>query len=206
MKINTSIDKMLKEAVLNKDASLLRAANGIEAAIECAASSKSSASPLDLIMSNVVKFAELLDEDGFHKEAETLDNFLKEVNSSLEGSDYDRDSKYNFKANNAETLYRSLENVPKLEPTSPMLKTLRDSGVPALLTRHSPDNPGVNLLRIRDGVYQDRLTRKVYDFNSGFVDEFGREHQGGSVSHQTPSPDSFLPAQQVLEDKSRNRG
>lgn len=54
-----------------------------------------------------------------------------------------------------------------------------------LSTRYSPDRPGIQARRLSDGVYQDPITNKVYDYNSGFKTESGEEIAGGHVSLQT---------------------
>lgn len=46
-------------------------------------------------------------------------------------------------------------------------------GPPEEWTRYSPDNPGVQMVRIRDGLYQDPITGQTY------------EYEGNKVSNQT---------------------
>lgn len=53
-------------------------------------------------------------------------------------------------------------------------------------SRYSPDHPGVQMMRISDNIYQDPITRKIYDFEKGFETEDGTEHKGGSVAEMTP--------------------
>lgn len=55
----------------------------------------------------------------------------------------------------------------------------------SLSTRHSPDHVGVQVRRIADGVYQDPITNKIYDWNEGFKSDEGEEFAGGGVSLQT---------------------
>lgn len=55
----------------------------------------------------------------------------------------------------------------------------------SLSTRYSPDRVGVMARRIADGVYQDPITNKVYDWNEGFTTEDGEKFNGGRVSLQT---------------------
>jgi hypothetical protein len=55
----------------------------------------------------------------------------------------------------------------------------------SLSTRYSPDRVGIQAMRISDGVYQDPITKKVYDWNEGFKTESGHEFYGGNVSLQT---------------------
>jgi hypothetical protein len=55
----------------------------------------------------------------------------------------------------------------------------------SLSTRYSPDRVGVQARRIADGVYQDPITNKTYDWNDGFRTEDGEVFSGGGVSLQT---------------------
>lgn len=56
---------------------------------------------------------------------------------------------------------------------------------PHLSTRYSPDHIGHQVLRIGDGVYQDPITNKIYDYNEGFKTEDGRDFPGGSAALQS---------------------
>jgi hypothetical protein len=55
----------------------------------------------------------------------------------------------------------------------------------SLSTRYVPDKPGISARRIADGVYQDPITNKTYDWNEGFKTEDGETFSGGGVSLQT---------------------
>lgn len=55
----------------------------------------------------------------------------------------------------------------------------------SLSTRYSPDRVGVQAKRISDGVYQDPITNKIYDWNEGFTTEEGEIFDGSKVSLQT---------------------
>jgi hypothetical protein len=55
----------------------------------------------------------------------------------------------------------------------------------SLSTRYSPDRVGVQARRVADGVYQDPITNKTYDWNEGFKTEDGENFSGGGVSLQT---------------------
>lgn len=55
----------------------------------------------------------------------------------------------------------------------------------SLSTRYSPDRVGVQARRVSDGVYQDPITNKVYNWNEGFTTEDGANFSGGSVDLQT---------------------
>lgn len=55
----------------------------------------------------------------------------------------------------------------------------------SLSTRYSPDRPGVLARRVSDGIMQDPITNKVYDWNEGFKTEGGEDFPGGHVALQT---------------------
>lgn len=54
-----------------------------------------------------------------------------------------------------------------------------------LSTRYSPDMPGVSLMRIGDNVYQCPVTKKIFDFRSGYTTAKGNKIPGGDVANQT---------------------
>lgn len=176
----------------------MKAASVIDTAVKDAIDSKTGSIGA---FENVVAFTNALDRDGLKETVAVLDGFIRKAQVELWPSANDRDDKYDAKANNASNLYTSLDNQPKLDDVEPVLDTMKGSGH-SLLTRHSPDYPGVPLMRVRDGVYQDMMTRKVYDFNRGFVSETGLVYPGGSTQYQTPNADQYLGFQQVFESKS----
>lgn len=65
-----------------------------------------------------------------------------------------------------------------------------------LSTRYVPDAPGVQAVRIADGVYQDPITGKIYNYQAGYTTNKGNKVPGGGVefqskdvaSHQSQSP------------------
>lgn len=54
----------------------------------------------------------------------------------------------------------------------------------SLSTRYAPDMPGVQALRVEDGVYQNPYSGKMYNYNEGFEVD-GLVYSGGSPSLQT---------------------
>jgi len=54
----------------------------------------------------------------------------------------------------------------------------------SLSTRYAPDMPGVQAMRVEDGVYQNPYSGKMYDYNQGFEVD-GMAFNGGSPSLQT---------------------
>lgn len=71
--------------------------------------------------------------------------------------------------------------VPEYEASDLSTRTFDRS----LSTRYSPDRVGVQARRISDGVYQDPITNKSYDWKEGFKTESGEEFHGSGVSLQT---------------------
>lgn len=55
----------------------------------------------------------------------------------------------------------------------------------ALSSRYSPDMPGVSLMRIADGVWQDPITKKIYNYEAGYTLDNGSKVPGSSISQQT---------------------
>lgn len=190
------------DAVGDKDH--VRAATAVDMALQEASSATKAKNQLNYVyavLSKVAQFSTIMDFEGHKRTADILDTFLKNAEKELPPSANDRDSKYDAKANNASGLYKALEEMLKQEPVESVLETMKDSAS-SLLTRYSPDYPGVMLMRVSDGVYQDMLTRKVYDFNKGFVSDSGVVHPGGSTAYQTPTTDQYLAFQQVFESSS----
>jgi hypothetical protein len=182
-----------------KNSEAVLASNAIKVAIKEA--SEQDGPLFNNALENIAAFATILDFDGHVKAASLLDIVIKNA-QELWPSANDRDERYDAKANNAKTLFRALEN-QKTEDVEPILSTMKGTAL-SLLTRYSPDYPGVPLLRVSDGVYQDVVSRKVYDFNRGWVSESGEKHPGGSIAHQTPTSSDYLGYNQIF-DSSRLR-
>lgn len=149
-------------------------------------------------LGNLKLFALLLDADGFTVEADFLNTYL---NLTLEKKAElpDASEKYNAKTNNESGFFTALTDEANKEPEVE-IETWK-SGGHALLTRYSPDYPGVMMLRISDGVYQDLLSKKVYDFKSGFISDTGERYYGGSVSYQTPTAQNYLNSPQIMDSQ-----
>lgn len=80
------------------------------------------------------------------------------------------------------------DNSLKLYDTGPEHKKIDPSmelSSRSLSTRYSPDRVGVQARRISDGISQDPITNKVYDWNEGFTTDDGEVFNGGKVSLQT---------------------
>ena len=155
----------------------------------------------DKALTNLAVFALWLESDGFAEQADQIDTFLRltvpsmEKKAELPGAS----SLYDTDAHREESLFGALIDEAKKEPEVD-LETLKGGAHP-LLTRYSPDYPGVMMQRISDGVYQDLLSKKVYDFKSGFISDTGTRYYGGSVSFQTPTAQNYLNSPQIMDSK-----
>lgn len=154
-------------------------------AVEMAAFDNSEVPDIIRVAANLAAFANAFDRDGHQKVADLIDHvlfsFAEDVDRSLENL-YDAEHRHN-----KENLYEGYHPT-KVVIGPPAYEGLKGfNGATNLLSRHSPEMPGVSLARVSDGVYQDVLTKKIYDFNRGWVGEDGRKYPGGSVAAQTPS-------------------
>lgn len=149
------------------------------------------------VLNVLQKFANWLDIDGHHEIADELDAVLKTAAQAVSNELYNH--LYDYKGHREQTLFQALED-QAADAKEPELETMKGGGHP-LLTRYSPDYPGVMMQRIADGVYQDLLSKKVYDFRSGFISDTGERYYGGSVANQTPTAMNYRNSPQILESK-----
>jgi len=154
-------------------------------------------------LEEVAEIANALDESGdadLQKKAGVLDDLLIAMGQSsvtalkkAEESEIEklrkkyRDMKGNaFKAfgdqTPAENEQRAFQEEAK-KAIDAKVKKYRPLEAP-LMTRQCPDHPGTPLIRISDGVGQCPITKKIYDFNSGFVTMNGDKVPGTSMANQ----------------------
>lgn len=174
---------------------LSMAANAIDMAIQEVTASKD---PFADAVKCMIVYANILDADGQAKAASALDAVLETINNKLAKTAATREELYDSKENNKATLFNSL--LAEVESVEPIHEGLQGTTT-TLATRNSPDHPGVMMLRLSDGVYQDVMSKKVYDFNKGWIDEKGVKHPGGSVSNQTPIYNQYLYFPQIFESR-----
>lgn len=189
-------------SMAERDVDFARASNVILGAIKEYVLATEAGAKLNadaFVTEYVSKFANFLDQDGFHRTADLLDLALYS-HAELPESASDRNDKYDAKQHNADSLFSALKQEYKVQHQDNAIESY-NGGSHALQTRYSPDFPGVNLMRISDGVYQDMMTHKVYDFNRGFTSESGEVFLGGSTAHQTPPAESHSGYTQVFETK-----
>lgn len=188
--MSLSIDKLVRYATHFDKLGHKIAANAVDMA--CAESDGSVSNALSIL----AKYALMLDSDGLTEAAYAIDHLIKEA---AELSVKDRSELYDSKNHREQSLFHALKDEAD-KALEPEMDTWRGGGHP-LLTRYSPDYPGVMMQRIQDGVYQDLLSKKVYDFHNGFISDQGHRYFGGSVSYQTPTAQNYLGSPQVLESK-----
>jgi hypothetical protein len=174
---------------------LSMAANAIDMAIQEVTASED---PFSDAIKCMIVYANILDADGHIKAASALDAVLQTINNKFAKTAATREELYDSKENNKATLFNSL--LAEVENVEPIYDGLQGTAT-TLATRNSPDHPGVMMLRLSDGVYQDVMSKKVYDFNKGWIDEKGVKHPGGSVSNQTPIYNQYLYFPQIFESR-----
>jgi hypothetical protein len=173
---------MLKIASIEKEITELEGTDRDDNTLAAAALDFAAYDTDDLrrVASLVAGFADAFDSDGKRTAADALDKILGKFAASPE----------------------AFWDPPKRRPSDlvpPNRSALGDIGH-SLSTRHSPDLPGVQLVRVSDGVYRDPVTNKTYDFTRGFVLDDGTKYVGGSVSAQTPAGnEKFRPLKQQID-------
>lgn len=160
---------------------------------------------LDLSKSEIEEIGEIaqdLDDSGdeeLQKQASVLDEILLTIGSDkglqkafkkAEMDEIDR-LRSKYRKEKGEELYSTSDSSfgkDKQEEyekaVKEKVKTFRPLEAP-LTTRYCPDMPGVPMMRISDGVWQNPITKKIYDFSAGFTTEKGNKVPGTSVSGQT---------------------
>lgn len=161
-------------------------------------------------LDGLVALADSLDEKGMIKEASVIDELLLTINSN-------KQFKQTFKKAQEEEIeklrkkYRSEASEVKTatpeyvedarKAIDDKVKTYKPLEAP-LSTRYSPDMPGVSMMRVADGVYQCPITKKVYDFRSGFTTAKGNKVPGGDVSLQSDMIEYDNPASTVFSTRN----
>ncbi len=103
-----------------------------------------------------------------HFNDKTMDYPTRDQHTVGRGGDHDSEKLYGV-------------GIPKHKKTDLTVEVYDRS----LSTRYSPDRVGVQARRVGDGVYQDPITNKIYDWNDGFKTEDGETFSGGGVALQT---------------------
>jgi hypothetical protein len=165
------------------------AANAIDMAINEASNSED---PFNNARKELLVYANILDADGECEAADFIDLVLSKTAESVEDP-------YG-ESNHKDSLIHAL--VVEHEKVEPIRSGFSGAAY-TLSTRNSPEYPGVMMARVSDGVYQDLLTKKVYDFNKGWTDDAGGVHAGGTVANQSQLYNKYLHFPQIFEGVKR---
>jgi hypothetical protein len=140
------------------------------------------------LLANLIKVTDFLDSQGHSSAANILDTIIKDaIELPTYPSRMDvREEAYDAPKHNTETMWEVTKDEVAKNRQEHHLETHRPTA-DALSTRYSPELPGVQALRVSDGVYQDILTKEIYDFNTGWTGRDGRKYPGGSIKNQTPN-------------------
>jgi hypothetical protein len=149
------------------------------------------------LLSDMVKVADKLDAEGYTEAADIVERVIVAAADQYPSLNVTRKDLYDFKAHNEETMHEKTKREVEENRENHHLQTHQGTAVSQ--TRYSPDMPGVMMKRISDGVYQDVVTNKVYDFQHGFTDASGTPRAGGSIKHQTPTFSQYAPPSRIFE-------
>lgn len=189
-----SFDALIKHANFLDERGFSLAANAIDMAIKDHPDSYLGA------LKKLAAFALMLDIEGHRVTADVIDAYLAlEPSLKKEARLADEDHLYDREKHREESLFTKLEKEQRkaVEPEFDSWK----GGAHTLLTRYSPDYPGVMMLRVSDGVYQDMLSKRVYDFRQGFITEEGKVYTGGSGALQTSNVENMIKSPLLMDSK-----
>lgn len=161
-----------------------------------------------LALSRLSKVADLLDTEGQVEAANILDTIIKDA---AELPNYPsrmetRQELYDAPKHNRETMWEVTKKEVALNRKDHHLETMQPKA-DTLSTRYSPELPGVQALRVADGVYQDYLTKEIYDFNNGWTGRDGRRYPGGSLKNQTPNLTQYANPSRLFDSRVQvNKG
>ena len=95
----------------------------------------------------------------------------------------------NYNTRDEKLINRGGDKVPEklygIYPEGQQKSITYSEPAPHLSTRYAPDMPGVSALHIGDGVYQNPITKQVFDYNEGFKTQDGRVFPPGSARLQS---------------------
>jgi hypothetical protein len=79
----------------------------------------------------------------------------------------------------------SVETLYGIYPQGEEKKITYQEPAPHLSTRYAPDMPGVSALHLSDGVYQNPITKQIFNYNEGFKTPDGRVFPPGGANLQS---------------------
>lgn len=147
------------------------------------------------------KFANVFDRDGLHKAAEEIDKSLSLV-AKMPNDSKKMEALYDSEKRNERLFITAPETLNRKVRADPTLGGLIEMS-PQLSSRYCPDYPGVQMLRVTDGVYQCSMTGKIYDFNNGWTSDItGKSYSGSKVTAVLPTDPIVTTFNRILNDHS----
>lgn len=174
-----------------------QALEGLDAVLEdCTAGVASDAQ----ILEKITSVATLLDNNYLHSAADILDKVVLAYEFKGTPLGETRKELYDSKAHNAENMWELVKHEVAENRKQDSVESHRPT-TPTLRTRYSPDLPGVQCYPVAPGVQQDSVTKKIYDWNTGFTLDDGTKVPGGSVKHQTPTLQQYAPVSRMFDTR-----
>jgi hypothetical protein len=169
------------------------------------------------MLENIVSIANSLDnseDPRLKKQALILDDLLITITAQMKNHEAEMNRlREKHRTESRENLYtepkKSLDRQNLIgkarEAVDNQLKVYDPLEAP-LQTRYSPDMPGTPTTRIADGVYQDVITGKVYNYRSGYTTNKGNKIPGTSVENQIPDIDNYQQSRSIFETRDNLMG
>lgn len=146
-----------------------------------------SATPVNKLLTKLTSVASYLDGIGKTAAADYIDLLALVENRPAE---YDRwktrEDLYDHAKHNKDLMWKITKQEVDENRKEHHLTTMRDHPV-SLSTRYSPEYPGVQMYPVSDGVYQDIVSKKIYNYHDGWTDSRGNKYPSSSVANQTPN-------------------
>lgn len=202
------LDQLVKAAaeldeINTQDAA--QAVEGIEAVLlGCSAGIINNAAVLE----QLTKVANHLDDNYKHGAADLLDKIVLAFEYKITPRSESRAPLYDAAEHNKSQMWEQTKREISENRKQNAVETHRPIAL-TLKTRYSPELPGVQVYHVADGVQQDSITHKIYDWNTGFTLQDGTKIPGGSVANQTPALSQYSGMSRLFDtrvDLSKRRG
>ncbi len=162
-------------------------------------------------VSHLIKFADYLDQNGFHALADKVDSVIQLLPNKQADPDYSVDGMIKM----ADSLdKRGLEDLANIVDESALIihratdygffpkqkdqEELEHEKLPvqmphegSLSTRYCPDHNGTQAIRIGENEYQCPIDGKKYNYETGYLNYDGQRVPGGSIAAQTPTTSDY---------------
>lgn len=182
-----------------------QALEGIEAVLlGCSVGITSDAA----VLAHLTKVANHLDDNYKHGAADILDKIVLAFEYKITPRSESRAPLYDAAEHNKSQMWEQTKREIAENRKQDAVLSHRPTAL-TLKTRYSPELPGVQVYHVADGVQQDSITHKIYDWNTGFTLNDGTKIPGGSVAEQTPALSGYTGMTRMFDtrvDLSKRRG